>query len=403
MSKLGIKPSTSQERKQIFLESVFNTSDLVSKVSDHSVLAAIGSGVGKVAGKAEKDIVVALSKLFPDVAYGNQLDQVAFNLGIATRFGALSSSVYIRLIGAPSTNYIAGTHSFYSTSGVRFELESNVTIPAFGYIYAKVYSVTTGASSNVPPLTISRISPQPVGHKAVLNEVAAYGGRDSEDDKLFRERIKNGPNILARGTLAMLEQAFMKINSNVLRVIFQGSSLDGKLILGVATQNGVDLSLSELSDLLVKTESFLSLTEQRPFGSQVYGLMLQNIAWHPIDVSFSVELDPSYDPDITRITIQTNMLKYLNHCYWDSSKQKVEWDNLLQIVKNTRGIKYVQDQQFYPREDIVVPINKLPRLRGFLMTDLDNNIISNFSGTLLPIYYPNNPDFSYQATLLNNI
>jgi len=38
-----------------------------------------------------------------------------------------------------------------------------------------------------------------------------------------------------------------------------------------------------------------------------------------------------------------------------------------------------------------------------LMLDTTGNILENISGTLNPVYYPNQPDFSYQNTILTVI
>jgi hypothetical protein len=66
-----------------------------------------------------------------------------------------------------------------------------------------------------------------------------------------------------------------------------------------------------------------------------------------------VQLNPAYDPDEIRKKIQVAISKYLDPRFFDSVRQKVEWDNLLDIVKNTQGVDYVPDQYFYPRNDIV--------------------------------------------------
>jgi hypothetical protein len=52
---------------------------------------------------------------------------------------------------------------------------------------------------------------------------------------------------------------------------------------------------------------------------------------------------------------------------------------------------------------VIVDNNKLPRFRSFLMLDLDGNILSNVTGSLNPVYYPADPDSSYQQTILASI
>lgn len=400
---LDIKPSTSIERKLLFIETLLNSTDKVSKVSDNSVLSGVAGGVAKVAGKAEKDIILAVSQLFPDSAFSDQLDQVALNFGVAPRFGSMNSSTYLRISAESGTVYLADTNIFISSSGIRFELETDVTVGSIGFVYAKVRSATQGEETNVNALEISQVSPKPSGHINVVNEYKATGGRDYEDDKTFRIRIKDGANILARGTIAMLEQVFMNINSKVLRVFNQGSDRNGRVVLAIATQNGVDLTGTELNELLNKSSEYYSLTEYKLFGNKHYGIVLKNIEYQFIDISFRADIDSAYNSDDIRISIQNNVSKYLDFRFFDSSRQKVEWDNLLEICKNTPGIKYIADRYFYPRVDLSINPFKLPRVRSFLMLNLQGQVINNYTGTLSPVFYPNVIDESYHQTILSNI
>lgn len=400
---LGIEPSTSIERKLLFIETLLNSTNKVSKVSDNSVLSGVAGGVAKVAGKAEKDIILAVSQLFPDSAFGDQLDQVALNFGVASRFSAIGSSTYVRITAEPDTTYLADTHIFISTGGIRFELEEDITVGALGFIYAKVRSTTQGENTNVDPLSISQVTPNPSGHINVVNEYKATGGRDFESDKVFRNRIKEGANVLARGTIAMIEQVFMSINPKVLRVFNQGSDRNGRIVLSIATQNGANLTDTELSELLNGSLEYFSLTEYKPFGNKHYGITLKNIEYQFIDISFRADVDSAYNSDAIRIAIQTNISKYLDFRTFNTSTQKVEWDNLLEIVKNTPGIRYVADQYFYPRVDLSIDSFKLPRVRSFLMLNLQGQVINNYTGTLSPVFYPNIIDESYHRTILNNI
>lgn len=397
---LNISPSTSIERKLLAIETMLNSTNKVTKVSDDSVLSGIAGGIAKVAGKAEKDIILAVSQLFPDVAFGDQLDQVAQNFGISSRSGALGSSTYVRVSGTPGTTYLSGTHTFKSTSGISFLLGSDVTIPTFGFTYAKVSSIETGNQSNVDPLTISQVSPQPNGHLNVVNEYKADGGRDIESDEIYRIRIKDGANILARGTLAMLEQLFISINSRVLKICNQGQSLNGKVLIAIQTQNGAALNQTELDNILSQSANYFTLNEYRPFGTKFSGIELQNVQYGFVDMSFRCDLDAAFNPDEVRKQIQINTSKYIDPRFFDTSNQKVEWDNLLEIVKNVPGIKYVPDQYFYPRTDQFFGSNLVPRMRGFLMLDLNGNIISNFQGTLSPAFYPQAIDPAYWQTVL---
>ncbi len=397
------KISSKEELKQIFLETLINSTDSLTKVTDNSVLSGIGYGVSSVGQKAIAEIAGVESSLFPDLASGTQLDAVAQNYGISPRFGASGSSTFLRVIGASGTTYVAGTQTFTSTNGVVFSLDEDVTIGSLEFAYAKVSSTTTGQESNVDPLTISEVAPEPTGHREVINEFAAQGGRDAESDDLFRKRIKGGSNILAKGTIAALEQAFIKVNNNVLKVFNQGINANSNLQLAIATQNGVDFTSNELLTLLEGAEDFFSLSDLKPFSEAYYGIDLVNMEYDPIDLNFRVELESGFNADTYRIDVQTRIARYLDFTTFDPITEKVEWDNLLQIAKNADGAKYVPDQFFFlnsTRTDYTVDRSKLPRLRSFAIYDTSGTLIQNLSGTLSPVFYPNQTDLNFQLTAL---
>jgi hypothetical protein len=396
-------PTSSEQRKQLFLEILFNKTTRINKVTNNSVLNAIAYGNGKVSGKAEKDIAIALSQLFPDTAFSSQLDQVAANQGVSTRFGASQSSGFVRVVGDPGTNYIPGTHIFTHQDGYQFSVEENVIIGDAGYSYVKLRSVDVGTNLNVLPNTITNVNPTPIGHFYCTNEWNFQYGRNVESDLNYRQRIKDGPNLLARGTISMLEQVFMSINSNILRVKYQGSNSNGQLRIAIITQNGIALNSAELNELLSRGERYFNFSELRPYGKKYYGIDLINIDYQPIDISFRCNINPSANIDEVRIFIQTQIAKYLDPRYFNPSTERVEWDRLLQITQSAPGMDYVPDQYFYPRVDLAVDRNKIPRLRGFAMLNMQGNIIVNLTGTLNPVYYPNQADFSYQSTVLRNI
>lgn len=398
-----IKPSTSEWRRLLMLETLYNQQDIITKASDDSVISGVAGGIARIAGKAEKDIFLALSSLFPDLSYGPLLDQVAVNFGIAPRFTQQGSSCYIRITADPGTIYQAGIHNFETDNGIQFTLIDNVTIPSFGFTYAKVSSISQGNITNVDAFTINKVTPQPSGHIHVVNEFPAQGGYDVETDETFKIRIKNGANVLARGSLASLEQVFMMIDNRVLRVFHHGIDSDGKVVIAIATQNGADLTQADLDNILNSAAPFFSMADYRPWGRDFYGIRLKNIEYQPIDISFRVELDGSRVADEVRRDIQSQIGRLLDFRFFDANTQRVEWDDILHICKSTLGVKYVPDQFFYPRNDISVDLDKLPRLRGFLMLDLQGNVISNMNGTLTPIYYPQEADFIYQSQVLREL
>lgn len=389
------------ELKQMFLEILLNKTDKVSDISDDSVLNGMAYGCAKVGQRLLVNQSIVEGHLFPDTAYGTYLDNIASIRGVSPRFGACGSTTYVRVIAQPGTVYIQGVHRFNSVSGITFELEESVTVDDNGFAYVKVKSNQTGASSNVDPVSINNVTPSPNGHISVTNEYAATGGMDAESDELFRQRIKNSVNALSRGTLAYLEQVFMKINPRVLRVHKGGIDSNGKMNLIVVSTNGASFSTTELNALVGKSEDYLSLYDVLR-EQNGYALKLNNVDWLTINVSFRCELDPSYEPDVVRKNIQIQMNKLFDYRFWEYGN-KVEWDDLLQVVKNTEGVRYVPDNYFYPQSDINVPKYRLPRICGFIMYDLNGNIIESNNGLMSNVYYPNSQDLAFQSSIVNTI
>jgi len=393
---------TQEELFDLFAETLLNNTSKVTKISRHSALSGIGYGVGAVAQRAMKDIALVESHLLPENAFGSHLDAIAARTGVGARFGASGSSTYIRLVGAVGTTYSKGTHTFSGNHGIVFDLDHSVAIGSAGYTYAKVSSTTTGVGTNVDPLSITTINTAPAGHVYVINEYEATGGRDSESDADFRDRIRSYANIAARGTLAFIHQVMLQTNSDILRVFYQGTNSAGQSILRVATQNGADLSPSELEALASNVQEYVSVADLQPYGSSARGFVIENVQWQPVDISFRVVLQDNADNDEVRKLIQARISKYFDVRSWDANK-RVEWDDLLQIVKATTGVKYVLDTFFVPNQDIQVDEGKIPRVRGFLMLDASGALLSGVNGTLNPFYYPIEADFNFQASILRTL
>ena len=390
-----------EELKQIFLEIFLNKTDKVSDVSDDSVLNAIAYGNAKLTQRTLTNQAIIEGHIFPDSAYGEYLDNLAAIRGVAPRFGAVGSTTYVRVTADEGTSYIAGIHTFTSTSGIVFDLEESGVVGINGYAYLKVRSQQSGLNTNVDALSINKVSPIPQGHISVINEYAATGGSDQESDTLFRERIKTNMNQMSRTTLSYLEQVFMKINPRVLRLHKGGIDSDGKFNLIVVSVNGQNFTTAEFDEILSKSEEYLSLSELLREGSD-FALKLNNVDWLPVDIEFRADIDPAYDIDSVRKNIQIQMNKLFDYRFWKYG-DKIEWENMLYAAKNVEGVRYVPDTHFYPQADVNVPKYRLPRVRSFIMRDLDGNIIEDNNGVLSDVFYPNEEDRSYQESVLTMI
>ena len=379
--------------KNLFIEMFLDKTAKVSNVADGSVVNATAFGVAKVAQKAMKDIAIKEAQIFPDTATGVYLDKAAALYGVSPRKGALGSTTYIRVSANPGTVYDTSV-TFVNKNGIRFQVDEALTVGESGYGYVKVRSINAGYSTNVPPNSITNVSPQPQGHIECTNEYYAIGGRDSEDDETFRIRIKNNLNILSKNTIEYWTQTLSNIDDRVLKVMSAGLDEKGIYNLYVVSQNGIFFTEEELDTLLESAQGYFGISELNIEGKAV-GIGIKNIDWFYVGsergLDFRVQLQPDYDVSTVRQSIQVNLTKYLDFRFWTPGKI-VEWDDLLDIVKKTDGVKYVPDEYFFPYYDQQVPANQLPRIRGFVMRDQDGNILYDSDSNLSPLFYPSEPE-----------
>ena len=381
--------NTISNLKNLWVEMFLNKTDKVSNIADGSVLNAMAFGTAKVAQKAIKDIAIVEAQIFPTSATGEYLDKAAALYGVSPRKQALGSSTYVRVSAEPGTQYEVGT-TFLAKNGIRFVVDKPYTVDNSGYGYVSVRSTITGPATNVEANSIVQVSPRPLTHIECTNEYAAIGGRDYEDDVTFRNRIINYNNKLSEETMESWTQIFQDLDPRILKVVNVGLGEDGKTHIYLVTQNGSFFTDNELETLLQKATPYFGLTELNLQGKAV-GVVLENAKWMFVGgnngVDFRVELSPDTDIATVRKNIQIAMTKYLDFRFWDTGKA-VQWDDLLQVVKSSEGVKYVPDEYFFPYYDEEVPLNMLPRIKGFRMRDLEGNILYDSGSNLSNIFYP---------------
>ena len=375
--------------KNLWIEMFLNKTDRVSNIADGSVLNGVAYGTAKVAQKAIKDIAIVEAQIFPKSATGEYLDKSAALFGVSPRKEALGSSTYVRVFAEPGTHYEVGT-KFISKNGVQFTVDQSFTVDKSGYGYISVRSVITGSATNVEANSITEVSPRPLTHIECTNEYAAIGGRDYEDDETFRNRIISYNNKLSTDTMEGWTQIFQDLDPRILKVMNVGLGEDGKTHIYLVTQNGSFFTDDELEELLTKATPYFGLTELDLQGNTL-GIVIENAKWMYVGgeegVDFRVELSPNAVIADVRKNIQIAMTKYLDFRFWEAGK-KVEWDDLLEVVKTAEGVKYVPDEYFFPYFDEEVPLNMLPRIKGFRMRDLEGNILYDSGSSLSNIFYP---------------
>jgi hypothetical protein len=384
LKKLVTKIQSVSEIKQMLAEIFLNNTSKVTKISDNSVLNAFFYAIAKVAQKQTKDAAIIESQIFPSLASGEYLDKAAFITGGLVRLGAAGSSSYVRVKAEEGTQYSPGIHVFSSTRGVQFETTDFVTVGMSGFAYIPVRSLAIGSYTNVPAMTINSVTPTPTGHESCTNEYQAIGGRDNESDESFKLRINSFPNLQAKKTLQYVLEVFRLSNPNILRVVNLGFS-GGKVRLALVLENGSQLTRSELDSLLANSQEYLSITDSQVYGG-ISGVVLENIKWKNVDIDFRANFSNFIPVSQIRQSIQINITKHLDFRYWQTNR-KVDWDDLLLITKMSNGVNYVPDEFFLPKQDIPVQSGELPRVRSFIMRDIEGNILFDSGVNLTPVFY----------------
>lgn len=383
-----------EEIKNFFIQELLNKVDgKISKVSDHSVLNGVAFGTAKVFQKAMKDVALLESELFPEYAYGEYLDKIARRYGVSGRQGNTTSSVYVKLVAEPGSLYIAENCVFTSTEGITFQLLEDFTMGEAGYDYVELRSTSTGSNANVAANTINKVSSAPSGHLYVNNDIPASGGIDEEDDQSFLNRIIGGFNNFSFETLDKLTYVMQVINPLVLSVKKEGSNSNGQIVLAVVSANGGSFTEDELDTLSLGIKPYLSIADlsiSNDLGGSISPVVLKNIDYTYIDIDFRVDLYPDIDINEFRISVQEQLSSFFDFRDWSSAK--VDWEDLYYIVRGQSGIKSLPEQYFVPRMDIEVPAASFPRLRSFVMRDLNGVLIYDNNGGAVPLYY--GPDYT---------
>lgn len=382
----GITNIVSESKlKSLFVETFLNHTNNVSKISDLSVLNAVSYGFAKLFRKIIKDIAIVEAKIIPELSYGSYLDDAAKNFGVSSRKTAVGSSTFILVNADPGTVYIPGVSRFLSNQGIIFDITSITIIPTEGYGYVPVSSSNSGLITNVSPFSINTISNPPVGHISCTNEYQAIGGRDNESDIEFKNRISKHEFTASKGTLSKILSELQLIDPTIYSLKKMGV-FNGKVVIGVLSCNGKHYTTSQLSNFLKLLKDKLSISD---YSNQFSGISFElvNPTWQYIGGSSGIDFRIKFsgDEDEIRKNIQISLTKYFD--FKTFTDNKIQWEDLLNIVKSVDGVEYVPDEFFYPNSDEDVDEFSVPRVVKFVMRDLYGGILYNNDSNILSVYY----------------
>lgn len=388
LDKLITEVLTIADLKTLYTETFLNHTSKVSKISDLSVLNAHAFGVAKIFQKDLKDTAILESQIFPELSSGSYLDNAAKLVGTLARLSASASSAYVLVKADPATIYIPGESYFTSSQGVTFNIVDVVIVNTNGYAYIPVVSAASGKNTNVGAFTINRIIAPPSGHKECTNEYEAAGGRDAENDEDFKSRISTYAQFASKSSSENLLNNLRLLNTDILGIKKSGYSEDGKVLISIYNCNGRYFTVDELGNLEDKLGEFMSMSDVDDQAG-VLGVKLRNIEWHQVGgaggIDFRVDILSGFSEVDVRKNIQIQLTKFFDFRFFN--KNKIEWDDLLQLVKSVKGVKYVPDEFFLPHTDSLIEKFKLPRVIKFIMRDMSGSILFNNNSSILPIYY----------------
>lgn len=159
-----------------------------------------------------KQLIQKINALLLDGSNGDDLDRFAFDRYQLTREGAvaaLGSVRFFRTDASPGAGSIASGTKLVSLTGIEYLTTTQATFGATDTsATANVRAVLAGKATQVGRNTIRRVDrPDLLFDPAmqVNNDAATAGGEDTEEDDVFRERVRDFFNTARRGTLGAIE------------------------------------------------------------------------------------------------------------------------------------------------------------------------------------------------------
>ncbi len=184
----------------------------MSDVADTSVVKTLCSAVAQCLDELSYNAGNLRLAFGIDTAAGPDLVDRAADYNI-TPIGAVQAKAALTFFGnsQATATLIPAQTSVETADGTIFLTDADATLPAGATSIPNVAATcqTPGLAGNVPALTITKFTSQPIGISSVSNPSAAIGGQDKETDDSLRQRIKLSVAGLARGTPAALESAVL--------------------------------------------------------------------------------------------------------------------------------------------------------------------------------------------------
>jgi hypothetical protein len=359
---MNTKPKTLEELKEECIASLRAESDgRLTTILPDTVLDGIAWGMAKLAQHIITDTAYLESKFFPEFATENLLDAHATRIGLDPRRGATNSTVTLQFLADTEIDkrptYPAGT-KVKTVNGQVYETVKTVKASenrGICFVDARSQKIGPVSAVDTGELTML-VDTAPTGHLSVTNVTLSVGGFAEEHDDLFRYRIQAAKHILSVNTAAFYEALILKLFPHVIRVRCRTiDMLHSKYIINVLRDDGSYFTTSELQEIKEAIQPYLPIHD-----IDAGKLDVKNFEYVYLYVYVSAQFDTTKTATLKN-TLNKKLNEYLDYRFWPEG-QKVEWEELVRLFRNTDGIVEVNDSRISPPNDVVLSVEQLPKI-----------------------------------------
>ena len=328
------------------------------------------------------NLIELMKNIFPMWAYGEILDYHAFTRNI-NRKSAVSATVELKITGTPGTEIKAGyevaTEAENNTASIKFKTLEDTVIPAAeeektdGVVVVMASAANAGKSGNVAAGTIKLQVTPLKGVSKVINDVAATGGADQEDNESLRQRIVDYDRSLG--------VSFVGSDSDYKRWAEEVPGVGSATIIPAQDDTGlVTIVLVDpdgkpaTEDLCAEVYNYIMREDDRqqrqaPINAQ---LNVRPPETKSITIEATIKIEAEYSLDGVKASFMKRLIEYLMRCPEDGEVRYHEIGKLLLTdgIIDYSGLKVKSSDKNDPEDGV----SNIPLKTGVLPITDDNMV-----------------------------
>lgn len=310
------------------------------------------------------NLIELMKNIFPMWAYGEILDYHAFTRNI-NRKPAVSATVELKITGTPGTEIKAGyevaTEAENNTASIKFKTLEDTVIPASeegkteGVAVVMASAANEGKSGNVAAGTIKLQVTPLKGVVKVINDVAATGGADREDNESLRQRIVDYDRSLGI--------SFVGSDSDYKRWAEEVPGVGSATIIPAQDDTGlVTIVLVDpdgkpaTEDLCAEVYNYIMREDDRqqrqaPINAQ---LSVKPPETKSITIEATIKIEAEYSLDGVKAAFMRRLIEYLMRCPEDGEVRYHEIGKLLLSdgIIDYSGMKVQSSDENDPKDGV---------------------------------------------------